>query len=91
LQLATVTPTLSASVFPNPATSYINVSVGATSAAVCNLYIINEEGKQFDLVTKPLKNGDNTFRLNVGSYAAGIYSVVVRTGDQEVVAKWVKL
>ena len=91
LQIAGIMPRLSVNVFPNPTSNYLNVTVNASDPVAASLTIINEAGQQMSRTTKMLNAGANTYSQNVSKYASGVYNLVLRSGDQEVVTKWVKL
>jgi type IX secretion system substrate protein len=91
LGVASVAPGIKLAVYPNPAQGYLNVTVHSESPCVARMYIVNVAGEQLDLVTKQLNTGDNTYTLNVSRMPPGLYSVVVSTGANISVQKWVKL
>ncbi len=91
LMVAGITPQVSVNIFPNPASDYLNVSVNAAEPVVATLNIINDLGQQISVATKMLNAGENTYTLNVSKYAAGVYNLVLKSGDKEVVTKWAKL
>lgn len=77
--------------YPNPANSYITVTINTDAAAIAALYIVNEAGVQSAYATKQLNAGDNRYTLNVANMPPGIYTLVVNTGANNIVRKWVKL
>lgn len=91
LETVNVVPEVSISVFPNPAQNYLNVTVNSTSSLVASMYMVNEAGAQFMPATKQLLPGDNRYALNIGDMAPGVYFLIVNTGTNTVVKKWVKL
>jgi len=91
LQVAEVAPTVSVSLFPNPAQNYLTVTINTTASSAAQLFVINEQGQSFDMAAKQLSAGDNRYSLKVTNFAPGVYSIVVRTGNNSVVKKWVKL
>jgi hypothetical protein len=82
---------LSVSIFPNPVKEQLNLTVNTSNTTTATLMIFNEAGQQLSIATKQLTNGSNTYSLNVAKYPAGIYTVALKSGDNEVVTKWVKL
>lgn len=91
LDVAQVQTKVEVSVFPNPAESNLNVSVSAVAPCTATMYVLNTAGQVSDMVTKQLNAGDNRYSLNIASYAPGVYSLVIKAGDKQVVKKWVKL
>jgi hypothetical protein len=91
LQVASVVPAINVSLYPNPAQSYITVTVNTDAPAAATMYVVNVAGEQMNVVTKQLKAGNNAYSLNVTGLPAGVYSLVVNTGTNSVVKKWVKL
>jgi type IX secretion system substrate protein len=91
LQVADLAPSVSVLLFPNPAQNYLKVTVNAPLSCEAVMFVVNEQGQSFDLITKQLGAGENNYSLNVASLAPGIYSLVVKTGNSSVVRKWVKL
>ena len=90
LQTGNVQPTVELSVFPNPAQNYLNVTVHTDYPCTATMYVANEAGQTFDMVTKQLNTGANAYVLNVAKLAAGTYTLVMQSGDNQVVTKWVK-
>ena len=91
LEVAAVTPSIQISLFPNPATDLLNITVGAANTGIATICIVNEAGQQMSMTTKQLNSGTNAYQLNVAKYPAGIYTLKIKAGDNEVATKWVKL
>lgn len=91
LDIAQVQTSVEVSVFPNPAENNLNVSVSVVAPCTATMYVLNTTGQVSDMVTKQLNAGDNKYSLNIAAYAPGVYSLVIKAGEQQVVKKWVKL
>jgi Secretion system C-terminal sorting domain len=91
LQVAAILPFVNLSLFPNPAQSSLNVTVNTDNACVATMHVVNAQGQVFDMITKQLNAGINLYSLNVSDMAAGVYQMVVTTGNTRVVKEWVKL
>lgn len=91
LEVAAVVPQISINLFPNPAQNYLNVTVQATESGIATMYVVNEMGQKMNMVTKQLNAGDNNYSLNIAAMPPGLYSLVVNTGANTTVKKWVKL
>jgi hypothetical protein len=91
LQVVEVTPAVSVLLYPNPAQNYLNVTINTPAACEATMFVINEQGQAFDITTKQMRSGDNSYSLNITNIVPGIYSLIVKTGDNIVVKKWVKL
>jgi Secretion system C-terminal sorting domain len=83
-------PSVNLTLFPNPAQNYLNVIVNTEAPEVVTMYVVNEMGQTFSIVTKELQSGDNKYSLNISAFAPGMYTLVVRNGENSVVKKWVK-
>jgi hypothetical protein len=91
LEMAEVVPAVNVAVFPNPASSYIDVTVKADVPVIAHIYLLNEAGQSFDRCTRQLNTGNNVYRLTVSNIPPGVYSLVVETGGKTTIKKWVKL
>ena len=90
-QVANVMPDVSISLYPNPARNYLNVTVNSSISSDITMFVVNEDGQSFNTTTRQIKPGDNNYQLNIANMAPGVYSLIVKTGDNAVVKKWVKL
>ncbi len=91
LDVVSVQPQAHLSVFPNPASGFINVTVSSDAQAVAGMVIVNAMGQQFYPVTKQLNVGENRYTLNVAEMSPGVYTLVVKIGTETFTEKWVKL
>ncbi|MCW3121163.1 MAG: C-terminal target protein [Flavipsychrobacter sp.] len=91
LEVVTVTPEITLGVFPNPAQENLTVSVHTNTSVLANMYMVNMAGVQFMPVTKQLNAGENMYSLDIANMPPGMYSLVVNTGANVTVKKWVKL
>jgi len=90
-QVANIIPAITISIYPNPTQSSLNVTINTPVSSDATMYIVNVKGQTCNTVTKQIKPGDNNYMLNVTNMPPGVYSLVVKTGDNTVVKKWVKL
>jgi len=90
-QVVNIVAPINISVYPNPAQSYLGVTINTTMPSDATMYVVNEEGQCLNTTIKQLQTGDNYYRLNVTNLAPGIYSLMVKTGNNTIVRKWVKL
>ena len=68
------------SVYPNPASDYVNVSLSGEASGSANIRLVNLAGQV--LLEKTVTNaGGTTVPLTVSSYPAGNYLVVVTASD----------
>jgi len=89
--IRSVASQVSVSVFPNPAQSYLNATINTSVPGIATMYVVDELGRISDMATKQLNIGANSYSLNIGSYAPGMYTLIVRIGDQRFTQKWTKL
>jgi hypothetical protein len=68
------------SVYPNPASDYINVTLSGDASVSANIRLVNLAGQM--LMEKNVTNaGGTTVPLTVSSYPAGTYLVVITASD----------
>jgi hypothetical protein len=91
LGVASVTPSVQVSLFPNPAQGDLNVTVETDVACIASMYFTNEAGQLFSKTTKQLNAGNNRYTVSIADLAPGIYFLMVNTGTATTVQKWVKL
>jgi hypothetical protein len=90
-QVANVAPSVSLSVFPNPAQNYMNVVINTDNPCIATMFVINEMGQTMTMATKQLNAGNNAYSLNVAGFVPGNYTLVVKTGSGQFIQKWTKL
>lgn len=78
------------SLFPNPATDNATVNFNIANASDVSIEVIDITGKVVKTVSlNNVAAGANSAELNVAGFAAGIYSVAVKTNDSSVTKKLV--
>jgi N-acetylneuraminic acid mutarotase len=77
-------------VSPNPATDNITLQIAAGAAVRANLIITDLAGATISGQEIDLYKGNNSIPIAVGSLAAGVYYVVVRSPAQSWQAKFIK-
>jgi uncharacterized delta-60 repeat protein len=74
-------------IYPNPATHFIDVQWTTKNTSQSTINILNVEGKLMRTFTM---NGTvNTKRISLGGLAKGIYMLVLKTGSDQQVSKFV--
>jgi hypothetical protein len=90
-QIEILLPAVSISVFPNPAQYHLNVSITSTGAGKVVMHMVNETGQCLNSITKQLQPGMNNYSFNTINMIAGIYTLIIETGNSIKEIKWVKL
>ncbi|MEI6682647.1 MAG: T9SS type A sorting domain-containing protein [Bacteroidota bacterium] len=89
LSVDETTPATSVSVFPNPVTDMLTVTVSGPSGGQISVVITDLWGKQLLKSNfKPLKN--NQYQINMASLADGMYLVKILAGEKQVIRKIIK-
>ena len=83
--------TLSAQVYPNPATNFVNVQIDAFSIGMNNVNVLvyDATGRVLYQTTSKLEKGQ-IIQVPVDQFAAGIYSIVLMNNNANVTYKFVK-
>lgn len=77
-------------IYPNPASAITVIPVHAHMAADCLIEVTNLLGEVVEVVYQgELPQGKKNFFIDASTYAAGMYQVMVQTGDQKVFKKLV--
>jgi hypothetical protein len=85
-QSAAVIP--SVSIFPNPASDQLNISLEAFNAPSAQVMITNNIGQ--NVVQLQLDEVDyNNYQLDMSSFSEGVYHLQIRSGNQEITKKFV--
>ena len=77
-------------VFPNPATTEINVAFTMAKAGNYELRITDLSGKTLDRVQQYAQTGANLARLNISQLTPGLYMAELRSSDQVKTFKFVR-
>ena len=77
-------------VFPNPATTEINVAFTMAKAGDYELRITDLSGKTLDRVQQYAQTGANLARLNISQLTPGLYMAELRSSDQVKTFKFVR-
>ena len=75
------------SIFPNPTNDFITIDLSAVNAIVKEIKLVDLTGKT--LLTSPIIN--NSSKLDLHLFSAGIYHVIVNTNEGSVTRKIIKL
>ena len=62
-------------IYPNPATSLLNITAHAGKDELVFFRLMNMEGKVVDIKQTMLKKGSNTFSWNIAQLAVGTYFI----------------
>lgn len=73
--------TLALSVYPNPVSGTLNVSIYEPEAQQANLVLVNMMGVAQMRTVQPLEDGRASFTLSVDQYASGMYLLFVQAGN----------
>ena len=79
------------SVYPNPASNNVSVSITSASDEIATVSIVNLSGQTILTGVKQLTTGTNIYSVNICQLPAGTYAIMVNTNDKQLVKKWVKL
>ena len=77
-------------VFPNPAHDEMNISFQSVVTAVYNLKVINITGQVVLSETKNAVKGNNNYVINTKNLAAGLYTVILQSGETMMQTRIVK-
>lgn len=78
-------------VSPNPANEFVNIQFTSRSSGVTGIEVYNMAGIKLSASQINLKEGNNTYRINVGKLTDGHYFVKVLNGDQSSHLRFVKV
>ena len=91
LGVAATTSNYGVAIFPNPATGRLNALVEGIGNQRATISILNASGSIVSASSYTLHAGENTFSWDVSGWPAGMYTLILRTGDGTTAKKWVKL
>lgn len=69
--------TLNMSLFPNPATDNVNLTIDATKASNVEIGVFDLNGRKLQATTTKLATGTNRISMNLNGYSQGYYIVSV--------------
>jgi hypothetical protein len=87
LALLDATPSLSATVAPNPSSNYFTLTLKSVNPGKIKLNVVDIMGRTIEIITDILPNG--TVQIG-GKYHPGVYMVQAVQGQQAVVLKLIK-
>jgi len=76
--------------YPNPAHADLWLSVYSNTTRSALLYVYDEKGSLLKLEAQTLQRGTNLFLLNVTSYPAGNYVLILQMGAEKKTARFTK-
>jgi len=75
---------------PNPARDRIKLQVDAAKASAYTITIADAIGRSMHVMTKTLRQGNNTIDVSVDGLQAGTYFMIIRSGADSYVQRFVK-
>jgi hypothetical protein len=70
-------------IFPNPLKDLLNIELALSEASMVEVLLIDQQGKFVaTLFNAALRGGDHMLSLNLASYSAGVYHVLIRSGSE---------
>jgi len=72
------------SIMPNPATSYVNISIDVDANKAATIMLIDKIGKRVLVQNEKLVKGFNKFTLTLDQYSAGVYAIVIETAQEKI-------
>jgi hypothetical protein len=85
-----VTASIAVSAYPNPATSYVNLTIDLDKAATVNITINDATGKEVQNFNLEGNVGFNITRLHLEKFSSGNYIINVKIGDSVQVVPIIK-
>ncbi len=80
--------TISADVYPNPATTELNVAIALTATQEVKVEVVNLVGQTLSIASQTIKNG--VMKLDIASLPAGNYFVKITTANETITKKVTK-
>lgn len=77
-------------VYPNPATSTLNLDLNIKNGSKGNITIIDALGKTVYTNVMALNSGNNFKSINISSLKQGLYFVKILTEDDQIVSRFIK-
>lgn len=74
--------------FPNPATNEVSINFGLNTAGKVEIEVYDVTGKTVQTVKLDLEAGNNTSKLNVSSFSAGVYMYSVKSENAKIYSKF---
>lgn len=74
-------------IFPNPATSSVNLLLNLDKAAKITVKITNMMGQELNIFEENLTAGDNTLTINLNNYKSGVYFVKTTVQNRVITKK----
>ena len=84
-----VNPMTSARVYPNPATTVLNVEVNASQSSNVNMSVFNIMGQKVAEKNGSVNTGINTLSINTNELSSGVYFVTVKANGFDKTMKFV--
>ncbi len=78
---------LSLHVYPNPATEFVQVSANVQTPGELKIQVLNAFGQTVEMVNYGLQQGNHFSRIDVKNYPAGIYNLIMTSGDVQMLSK----
>ncbi|MCC6581813.1 MAG: T9SS type A sorting domain-containing protein, partial [Phycisphaeraceae bacterium] len=78
---------LSLNVFPNPSSDQIQIGCQLEKQGELKMKLVNSMGQVVEEVDHGIQQGYHVSRMDVKKYPAGIYNLLVSTGDDRMMVK----
>ena len=72
----------SINIYPNPASTFINVNLQAKSYGIASMEIYNLTGKKISSLQQEVAKGDNLIRLSTSNLSKGVYLLKIMEGGK---------
>jgi photosystem II stability/assembly factor-like uncharacterized protein len=74
--------------YPNPASKYLNIDLKLLKSTRAALVLLDENGKRVNVIDNSYKsNGDYQYKLNTENLTNGMYYIVLKTHEDDIVSK----
>jgi hypothetical protein len=77
--------------FPNPASKSLNVSIEIAAPAEARMQLMNASGQILKSEIVHLNSGENSFQWDVEGWPEGLYMLMIQTENEIITRKWVKV
>ncbi|MBA3829668.1 MAG: T9SS type A sorting domain-containing protein [Taibaiella sp.] len=77
--------------YPNPATTYLNIRLTINTGATASITIIGNDGRQVLSAAHKVSAGSTVIPIDVHNLVSGIYTISINTGAEKQSLKWIKV
>jgi hypothetical protein len=83
--------TVALDIFPNPVSEVLNLRTNAQTTDTYDLQLFDQSGKQISNQRLMIPSGENVAPINVANLPAGMYSLILSDGQNQIIKKMLKL